>query len=192
MITVGVGGWVLKKVAKALEVPQEALTAELPCGELTKKLKDELKQVGTDAVGWVSRKRWEAIAMQAIKLEQWGQSLVASSLATQRALHDYAITLLRSTPGARVLVAGHTHEPARVEKLPGDVIYVNVGTWTAADSRLASCEEAELHWREPGGFSSRSPVAVINLDHGRLVAPLPRISYLGEESSQAGSGSRQE
>jgi len=190
MISVGVGGWALKKMAEALEVPPPA-PSELPCGALTKKLKDELKQVGTDAADWVSRKPLAAIALRAAKLQQWGQSLVASTLETQKALYDLAVSQLRNTPGAQVLVAGHTHQAPQVVKLPDGSFYVNVGTWTASDASIDSCEEAELHWRKQSArFSSRSPVAVINLEHGRLVAPLPGILYLGRESSGAGSGLR--
>jgi len=187
MITVGVGGWALRKVAEALDVPPEVLPSEAPsrCAALTKELRDDLERAGRDALGPLSKENWQAAAMRIAKLQLWGASLVASSLDTQEELLKYAVSQLEKTPGARVLVAGHTHEPPRVVSVPGGRFYVNVGTWTASDVRLDSCEKAERYWRTPNDKSrSPSPVAVIDLDSGKLVPGLPSILDMGAESGR--------
>jgi UDP-2,3-diacylglucosamine pyrophosphatase LpxH len=187
MIAVGVGGWALRKVAEALEVPVEAMPSEAPsrCAELAKELRDELEREGRDAIGPLSKEHWQATAVRIAKLQLLGASLVASSLETQKQLFDHAVSLLRKTPGARVLVAGHTHESPRVASVAGGMFYVNVGTWTASDLSLDSCEAAERYWRKPNDRSrSPSPVAVINLANGRLASPLPSILDVGVQSGR--------
>lgn len=188
MIAEGVGGWALRKVAEALDVPPDLIPPEAPsrCAELTKELQDDLERQGSDAIGPLSKQNWQATAVRMAKLQLLGASLVASSLETQKGLFDYAVSRLRQTPGARVLVAGHTHESPRVANLADGMFYVNVGTWTASDLSLGSCEEAERYWRKPSNKSaSRSPVAVINLANGKLVPPLPSILDVGVESGRA-------
>jgi UDP-2,3-diacylglucosamine pyrophosphatase LpxH len=189
MIGVDVGGWALRKVAEVLDVPPDVLPSRVPsgCAELTKRLQDQLAKVGNDAIAAVSKEPWQVTALRVAKLEQWAQSLVASSRETQQRLLDDAVAQMRRTPGTKVLVAGHTHEPPRVVEVADGRFYVNVGTWTASDSSLTSCEQAEQLWWNAGkGFPSRSPVAVINLANGRLAAPLPRIVDVGEEPGSAG------
>jgi UDP-2,3-diacylglucosamine pyrophosphatase LpxH len=190
MITLGVGEWALRKMAEALDVPPEVLPSvpsgeRSRCAELTKQLRDELEREGRAALGPVSSEQWQATVMRIAKLQSWAVSLVASSLETQKGVFDEAVSQLGRTPGAQVLVAGHTHEPPRVVNVADGMFYVNVGTWTASDLSLDSCEEAERSWRNPNNKSkSPSPVVVINLANGKLVPPLPSVIDVGAESGR--------
>jgi hypothetical protein len=168
-------------MAEALEVPPEALPAEAPsrCAELTKELRDRLEQEGRQALGPVSRKQWQEAAVRIAKLQLWAASLVASSLETRKELFEDAVARLHRTPGTRVLVAGHTHEPPRVVDVGDGLFYANAGTWTASDPNAGSCEEAERFWRTPNDkIHSPSPVVVIDLEGGKLASP-PSILDVG-------------
>lgn len=184
MIGMSVAGWALKKVAESLEVPPEVIASQppSPCALLTSKLRDELAREGSEAIGPVSKATWEVTALRVARLELLASSLVASTLHTQEELFKYAVSQLDRTPGSAVFVAGHTHEQARVVGVADGKFYVNVGTWTASDVNLRSCEEAERFWRNPGEQAqSKRPVAVINLEHGRLASPPPGIVEVGAE-----------
>ena len=103
MIAVDIGGWALRKLAEALEVPPEGFPSEAPsrCAELTKELWDELEREGREAMAPVSGEQWQATATRIAKLQLWGASLVASSLETQKGVYDYAVSQLRRTPDTR-------------------------------------------------------------------------------------------